>query len=199
VPEVAVFLNGVQNVQLQNCVIDGFDFGVFAVKSKVPAEIKGNPGELARRRNKILENTVNARFLAVALVTVDNTEVKDNTIKYTAAGGKGIYVGRDSDLNRINNNKITGDIAAAASQAVGAPGPVGPSNPVVPAGQAVLITQTLAPDPTLLNAIIEGELYQLPISKSPVPNGDFSEDNLFDGNTVVFKQLPFDGVVISIA
>jgi parallel beta-helix repeat protein len=199
VPEVAIFLNGVQNVLLQNCVIDGFDFGIFAVKSKVPAAVRDSPGELAQRRNKILGNTVNARFLAVALVTVDNTEVKENSIKYTAAGGKGVYVGRDSDMNRINNNKITGDIASATSQAVGAPGPVSPSNPVVPAGQAVLITQTLGPDPTLLNAIIEGELYQLPVSSSPVPNADFSEDNLFEGNTVVFTQTPFDGVVISVA
>jgi hypothetical protein len=109
-------------------------------------------------------------------------------------------VGRDSDLNRINNNTITGDIASATSQAVGAPGPVNPSsNPVVSVGQAVLITQTLGPDPTLLNAIIEDELFQLPVVNSPTANEGFSEDNLFEGNTVVFTQLRFDGIVISIA
>ena len=206
-PEVAIFLNGVQNVQIQNCVIDGFDFGIFAIKSKIPDAIKNNPGELAQRRNKILQNTINARFLAISLASVDNTEIKDNTIRYTTAGGKGIYVGRDSDLNRINNNTITGDIASAASQAVGAPGPAIPSpnptqpssNPVVPVGQAVLITQTLGPDPTLLNAIIEGELFQLPVVNSPTPNESFSQDNIFEGNTIVFTQTPFDAVVISIA
>src|SRR6266498_1212387 len=121
VPEVAIFLNGVKNVQIQNCVIDGFDFGIFAVKSKVPAEIRNTPGKLPQLRNKILQNTVNARFLAISLASVDNTEVKDNTIKYTTMGGKGIYVGSDSDLNRIINNTVVGDIAPTpATPAVGA-------------------------------------------------------------------------------
>jgi hypothetical protein len=207
-PEVAIFLNGVRNVQIQNCVIDGFDFGVFAIKSKVTAAVRGNPGELARRRNRILQNTVNARFLAISLATVDNTEIKDNTIRYTTAGGKGIYVGRDSDLNRVSNNTITGDIASAASQAVAAPGPAIPSpnpstpssNPAVNAGQAVLVTQTLGPDPTLLNAIIEGELHQLPVANSTTVNAaDFSEDNLVEGNTVSFTQTPFDGIATAVA
>jgi Periplasmic copper-binding protein (NosD) len=198
-PEVAIFLNNVQNIQIQNCVIEGFDFGIFAIKSKVPAAIKNNPGVLAQRRNKILQNTINARFLAISLASVDNTEIKDNTIKYTTAGGKGIYVGRDSDLNRVNNNTITGDIASLSSQAVGAPGPMNSSsNPVVPVGQAVLVTQTLAPDPTLLNAIIEGELHQLSVANSPVVNGDFSEDNLVEGNIVVFTQTPFDGIATAV-
>jgi hypothetical protein len=201
-PEVAIFLNGVENIQIQNCVIEGFDFGIFAIKSKVPAGLRGDQGALAQRRNKILQNTVNARFLAISLATVDNTEIKDNTIKYTTAGGKGIYVGRDSDLNRINNNTITGDIASSSSQAVAAPGPAIPSpnlenpspNPPVAAGQAVLVTQTLGPDPSLLNAIIEGELHQLPVVSSPTLNADFSEDNLVEGNTVVFTQTTFDGI-----
>lgn len=207
VPEVAIFLNDVQNIQIQNCVIEGFDFAIFAIKSKVPPRLKGNQGALARRRNKILQNTINARFLAISLASVDNTEIKDNTISYTTAGGKGIYVGRDSDLNRINNNTITGNIAATpGTPAVGAPGPAIPSpnpanpssNPPVAAGQAILITQTLGPDPTLLNAIIEGELYQLPIVNSTTLNADFSEDNLVEGNTVSFTRAPFDGIATAV-
>ena len=34
-PEVAIFFNAAKNVQIQNCTIDGFDFGIFAIKSKV--------------------------------------------------------------------------------------------------------------------------------------------------------------------
>ncbi len=200
VPEVAIFLNGVKNVQIQNCVIDGFDFGIFAVKSKVPAEIRNTPGKLPQLRNKILQNTVNARFLAISLASVDNTEVKDNTIKYTTMGGKGIYVGRDSDLNRIINNTVVGDIAPTpATPAVGAPGPVSKSsNPEVPEGQAILITQTLGPDPTLLNAIIEDELFQLPVVKSTKLNADFSEENLVEGNTISFTQVPRDGIATAV-
>jgi hypothetical protein len=78
-PEVAIFLNGLQNVQIQNCVIDGFDFGIFAIKSKVPLELEGNQGALAQRRNKILQNTINARFMAIGLASVDNTERSKTT------------------------------------------------------------------------------------------------------------------------
>lgn len=192
-PEVAIFLNGAQNVQIQNCVIEGFDFGIFATKSKAAPAVTFTG-------NKIVKNIINANFVAISLASVDNTEISRNNITYTAAGGKGISVARDSDLNRISNNTITAAIKSARTQAVSAPGPVNASsNPLVSAGQAVLITQTLGPDPTLLNAIIEGELFQLPVSDSPVPNKDFTEDNIFEGNTIVFTQVPFDGIVVSIA
>jgi parallel beta-helix repeat protein len=197
-PEVAIFFNAAKNVQIQNCTIDGFDFGIFAIKSKVS---RTRQDELGRLQNKILDNTINARFTAVSLVSVDNTEVKNNTIKYTTAGGKGLYVGRDSDLNKIEGNTITADISPAApKEAVTAPGPVNTSsNPSSVAGQAVLITQTLAAEPTLLNAIINGKLYQLTVKDSPSADHDFTEDNTFEGNTITFTQDAFDGIVLSIA
>ncbi|HKO97435.1 MAG TPA: NosD domain-containing protein [Pyrinomonadaceae bacterium] len=199
-PEVGIFLDHAENVLIQNCVIEGFDFGIFAINNKVRPIIKANPRALALVRNKILQNTINARFLAISLASFDNTEIKDNTITYTTAGGKGIYVGRDSDINSIIGNKITGDIAVAGSPAVGAPGTDNPTtNPPVTAGQAVLITQTLGPEPTLMNAIIEGELFQLPVLKSATANEKFSGDNRFEGNVIAFTQVPTEGVVISIA
>jgi parallel beta helix pectate lyase-like protein len=209
-PEVAIFLNGVENVKILNCKITGFDFGIFAINSKVLPDIRKDLGELVRRRNIIARNNINARFAAISLAAVDNTEIRSNIITYTTAGGRGLYVGRDSDLNRILSNTITGDIASATSQAVGAPGPVNlaespnpnpnmASNPISPPGQAVLITQTLGPEPTLLNAIIEGELFQLTVANSSCPDAQFSEDNIFSGNTITFTQNRFDAVVLSIA
>lgn len=199
-PEAAIFLNDVKSVQIQNCIIEGFDFGIFAINSKVPAAIRQNPAALLRQRNDIVRNTINSRFLAIALATVDNTSIRRNTIRYTSAGGKGIYVGRNSDLNVIFGNTVIGDIAATpATPAVGAPGPVSPTtNPSVAAGQAILVTQTLASDPTVLNAIIEGQLYQLPVVKSKTLNEDFSEDNRVDDNTVTFTQMPFDGIATTV-
>ena len=200
-PEVAIFINAAKNVQIQNCTIDGFDFGIFAIRSKVSGTLRERQDELGRLRNKILDNTINARFTPISLVSVDNTEVKNNTIKYTTAGGKALYVGRDSDLNKIEGNKITADISPSApKEAVTAPGPVNTSsNPSSVAGQAVLITQTLAAEPTLLNAIINGKLYQLTVEDSPTLNQDFTEDNTFEDNTITFTQDAFDGVVLSIA
>jgi len=200
-PEVAIFINAAKNVQIQNCIVDGFDFGIFAIKSKVSRTLREQQGELGRLRNKILGNTISARFTSISLVSTDNTEVKNNTIKYTTAGGKGLYVGRNSDLNKIEGNTITADISPSApKEAVTAPGPVNTSsNPSSVAGQAVLITQTLAAEPTLLNAIINGKLYQLTVEASPKADEDFTEDNAFEGNTITFTQDAFDGVVLSIA
>lgn len=203
-PEVAIFLNGAQNVVIKNCTFDKFDFGVFAVNSKRNPD---SPPSI-----QILNNIIVARFVGISLMSVDDTEIRGNQVTSIITGGRGLYVGRNSDRNIILNNTIRVDITPdpndpnlnSTQTAVRAPGPAGASNPLVgplsanaKEGSAILIAQTEGPEPTLLNAIVEGVLYQLPVGNTAAPE-DFSEDNIFEGNAVTLVgTIPVDGVVLA--
>jgi hypothetical protein len=197
-PEVALLLFDAHGVKVQNCNIDGFDFGVLALKSKVSEEERDEPGALARLRNRILDNTISARFAAISLLSADNTEIEGNRITFTTRGGRGILVQLDSDINSIKDNVIIGDLTPGVGGAVKLPGPSGDSNPVRTRGAAVLCAQLESDDPTLFNAVIDGALFQLPAMNSPAPDRDFTEDNIVEGNSVHFPQVPDDGVVLAI-
>jgi hypothetical protein len=197
-PAVAVLLRRSWGVKIQNCRIVGFDFGIFALKSKVPAEIRADPGALALVRNKFLGNTVSARFTAISLFQADNTEIAENAIAYTTLGGRGIVIELDSDLNRVTGNAITPDLTPGKSGALKVPGPMGASNPVVgTAGGAILVAHVEGPDPLLFNVVIEGSLDQLVPTQSPTPNEDFSADNLVDGNSISFPHADNDGIALT--
>lgn len=215
-PAVAVFIDGAQNVQIKNCIIDRFDFGVFAVKIKIAPF---SPSI------QIFQNTIKARFAGISLMSVDDAEVRDNVVTLTTNGGKAIYVGRNSDRNRIISNEIGVSIPVQFNdtRVLRVPGPELSSNPAVPtapplangsavgAGSAILITQSEGNEPSLLNAIFEGNsaqalckkkkcLIQLPINFSAQPNGDFSEGNLVEGNRIRINTgfLSIDGVVLAV-
>jgi Right handed beta helix region len=196
-PEVAILLREAYGVKIQNCIIEGFDFGIFALKSKTPKEYMDDPGTLLHLQNKILENTINARFAPISLIFVDNVQIAGNVLTYNRNGGAGVLVQRDSDLNRITNNQITGNLSQ--SGAVRVPGPIGGSNPVFTAGgAAVVIEQLGGAEPALLNAVIQNTLYQLNVTNSSVPNEDFTADNLVEGNTINFVQGDNDGIVLAL-
>lgn len=195
-PEVAIFLNGVQNVLIKNCTFKEFDFAIFAINSK------RNPDSAPPIR--LLNNTIVSRFAGISLISVDDAEIRDNKVTSITKGGRAIYVGRNSDRNRILNNEIRVDIRstnAVVNEAVRVPGTaVGVTNPRSAEGSAVLITQTEGPEPALLNAIIDGVLYQLPVRNTAAPE-DFSEDNIFEGNSVIVTSVDtiIDGVVVAAA
>ena len=195
-PEVAIFLDKAKSVQIKNCVMLGFDFGIFAVNSEQP------PG---RAPIQILKNKVRARFVAISLMKVDDAEIKGNLLEWRTRGGRALYVGRDSDRNKILDNHISARLDNSF-EAVRVPGPksaASGANPPLSQGSAVLITQTEGAEPTLLNAIIDGELVQLTVEKvesSEVPDERFSEGNTFTGNTIrIFGTQPVDGVVVAIS
>lgn len=204
-PEVAIFINGAQNVQIRNCSINGFDFGIFAINGK-RRQVSANPPL------QIFQNKIDARFVGISLMSVDDTEIRGNRLGLSTRGGRAIYVGRDSDRNRILDNKIDVNISTADNTPVfRVPGPELPSNPVVGPtspnpnarlGSAVLITQIQDAEPTLLNAIIEGKIFQLRVTDSARPNTDFSESNIFKGNTITISRatgtVPVDGVILAI-
>jgi hypothetical protein len=220
-PEVGIFLDGAQNVQIKNCFIDKFDFGIFAINSKHP--VFSTPIQIAY-------NNIQSRFAGISLMFVDDAEVRHNQMRLTINGGRAIYVGRNSDRNRILDNEIGVVIPTLFNdtKVFRAPGPELPGNQAVPtptpspgpggtllaraAGSAVLITQTEGPEPSLLNVVIEGAsamdlcgatkcvVSQLEVKPVPEPNVEFSEDNVVEGNTIRFRRgtLPVDGIVLAI-
>ena len=180
-PEIGILLIAVQNSRLQNCVLDGFDFGVFAAGSKVSPEIRNNPGALARRRNSLVSNVINARFYGIQMFNVDNTEIKGNAITFKSPGGIGIEVTRDSDLNQIRNNAVVGSFSPPIDPAPMAPGP---SNPPMFSGGGLVIfvaqLGSLSLIPALANVIVGDALYQFSVSVA-----ERSEDNLVEENTII--------------
>jgi Right handed beta helix region len=208
-PEVAILLTEASGVQIFNCNIHGFDFGIFAINSKVPEQVT-DPAILSDRQNTILGNVINARFTPISLMFVDNTHIIDNHLSYNTNGGVGLTVERNSHRNHIINNDITGNFTAMG--AVRVPGPKGASNPeftVMPHGAAILIAQVGGPPlfnaviPLLFNGVVENTLYQLDATKGArlpcdpsfpphgsdkclVPNDEFTADNVVDGNSITF-------------
>jgi hypothetical protein len=238
-PEVAVFLHNVRNVTIQNCPMDGFDFGIFALDIKDWTPQTQSPLQGARKTAKmpararkkqkisssktlpfipikIINNQISARFLPLTLMLVDKAQITGNTLTYNTIGGRGLYVGHNSDSNVINqNNQIIANLSTAARGAVRVPGPSdASSNPVTglvdpDASSAVLITHTEGPEPALLNvvmkrttAVANPTLYQItvepyqPPEDTPYPE-DLSENNLFEGNIITFNQYPNDGIVVA--
>ncbi len=98
-PGVAVFLNHAYKANVQNCNIQGFDFGILSFNAKR----QGEPPQ----GNKIRNNTINARARGIYLLNVDDHLVVDNTVRYLSEWGHGILVDMDSDNNQIIGNTIT--------------------------------------------------------------------------------------------
>lgn len=219
-PQVAIFLDTVENVQIKHCFIDTFDFGILAINSKSAP---------FRPPIQILHNVIQARFAGITLMSVDEAEVRDNVLRLTVNGGKGIYVGRNSDRNRILDNEIGVSIPREFNdtKVFRVPGPDLPSNRPIPtpaptpngttplagaAGSAMLITHTEGPEPSLLYVIFEGDtafalcnakkclLRPLAINFSAEPNEDFSEGNTIERNTIRINTgtLSVDGLVLAI-
>lgn len=212
-PEVAIFLNGVQNVKIKNCKIHNFDFGIFAINGK------RDPGGAIPSIQILNNKGIVARFVGISLMSVDDSVIRGNSMAVTAKGGRGIYVGRDSDGNQIRNNTITGRIPSDDLTPVfRAPGLQAlPSNPVMGSaevGSAVLITQIENLEPSLLSAVITDTsaqhelcgkpkcLFQIPIDKGAISNENplFSKKNIVKGNIIHFKPGFFaqDGIVLAV-
>jgi parallel beta-helix repeat protein len=105
-PEAGIRLDGATGVKVQNCVIDGFDFGVVIQNEKVTTD---DPVALAQQRNKILSNTITSLYQGVTLIDADNNQVSDNVISVSSGGGVHIFVAGDSDSNLITHNTVSGN------------------------------------------------------------------------------------------
>lgn len=172
-PEVAVLLNNVNGVKVQNCDIEGFDFGVEIVNSKVAEDVRNDPKTLASLSNRILSNTIIARYGGVQILNADNSEIKDNDITLATGAGRGIAILSDSDLNRISNNKITGR--------TGSPEPlvILPGTSPYSAHTVGVVTSSLSFLP-LINMRLGDTLVQI-VWKG---NETRPDNNLIDGNKI---------------
>jgi hypothetical protein len=203
-PQVGLFLYDVRNVQIKNCHIEGFDFGIFAMHSKVA---RGD----TTTNNGFTNNFIIAHYTAISLFEVDNTEIANNELTFTQIGGRALTVQRDSDGNKIHDNEtIKADLSATRAGAYLAPLPRDPntgfvsllSNPLISdttKPQVVFIGQLQGPDQTLLTAVIEGIVYQHVVASSIQPQ-DFSEGNVFDSNKLFLPNadVPYDGIALAL-
>ena len=198
-PQVGIFLNDVHDVLIERCVLEDFDFGVFAIKSKAPFGSQFHSFLM-------VDNIINARYTGVSLNTVDNAEIVNSTITYSRAAGRALYIGRDSDSNWVARNLFVANLDAADTpRAFRAPGPESAANLALPIPNqpqsaprgVVVITQVEGPEPTLLNAVIGNKLFQLTTTETLEPNSKFSDGNRFEGNTIRFAAVPADGVVLA--
>ena len=99
-PQVGIFLNNVQNVRIENCHITGFDFGIFAIKSKRTSSLTQPEPLPLFKPIRIRHNIITSQYTGVSLMSVDEAVLERNIIVYTRAAGRALYVGRNSDLNQ---------------------------------------------------------------------------------------------------
>jgi hypothetical protein len=198
-PQVGFFVPDAHNVQIRNCKIIGFDFGIFAVKGKTSA------GSTAIN-NTLADNQIIAHYVGISLLSVDNTEVANNQVTVTHQGGRAINVQWDADRNNLHNNTIIGDFDSARNGAFVAPSTDANGNPVTVASnpltnskpQLVFIGQLQGVERPLLTAVVNGAIYQFSITAAPAES-DFTEDNVFDSNTLsVNLANTYDGLVVAL-
>jgi hypothetical protein len=173
-PMVAFLFNGAHSVTLQDCIVDGFDFGIYARNSKHSA------GPTADQLgNKILSNTFHVRHLGICLLDVDDMQISDNDITATSSAALSIFVWRDSDRNLVKNNRLVIDNAEGVA--------FGPNDACAPNPEAPRALQDYATGifvatgvfaQTLTTAVIDGTVYQT----ASTPAGGRPEDNVVEGN-----------------
>jgi hypothetical protein len=103
VPEVGIFLNNATGVEIRNCSIEGFDFGVVIVGNRLPAD--GH--ESRRQENRIRWNDISARVHGLLLIRSDANQITDNTVEWSSGGGSGVAIYQGSSRNRIAGNTLT--------------------------------------------------------------------------------------------
>ena len=82
------------------------------------------------------------------------------------------------------------------------PGPESDANPKLPSSPprtVVVITQIEGPEPTLLNAVVDGALFQLKIRNTPDSSTEFSRDNTFVGNVIRIGVVRVDGMSLTLS
>jgi Periplasmic copper-binding protein (NosD) len=170
---VAFLFNGADSVTLQDCIVDGFDFGFHARNSKHPAGLTAD-----RLGNKILSNTFHVRYSGLCLLDVDDLQIIDNDITATYSAAGSILVWRDSDRNLVKNNRLVMNAEGVTfgPNDVCAPNPDAPRTLLDGAGGIFVSTGNFAQ--TLTTAVIDGAVYQ----NASIPTSGRPEDNVVEGN-----------------
>lgn len=180
-PELAIILRGAYDTKIQNCHIDGFDFGILVTETKAPDE----DTESSQTQNKILANTIDVRTNAITLLKSDRVLIADNQLTYAAERGRGVVVEFDSDENLIVNNTISSTDAASTGLVRLYPG----GTLVTDSQIAVMDNEIHVLNATrpLQNVVVEGQLMQF-VSLDPqatdLEDSGRSDHNLIEGNVI---------------
>jgi hypothetical protein len=168
VPEVAIYVNAARGVTVQNCVLDGFDFGIEVANAKLPGDNRHHD-ELV---NRFLRNTISGWF-PIQVVGADDNLIEGNTLTYgQGARGGGVQIWADSDRNIIRNNTVLGRSIEENTRTPIFPGwRLGESRP----DAVFLLVGTQVQ--SVINIIIDGRLQQ--ILSDDVGRQD---DNVVEGN-----------------
>ena len=179
-PEVAILLRHAYGAKIQNCVIDGFDFGILLLETKTPPGGRATGGT----SNKILANTIDVRTNAVRLIRSDNARIADNRITYASERGRGLVIEFDSDDNEIVGNTITSTDAASTGRVRQLPGGVFADDQTAIMDNEIHLLQN---NRSLHNIVIGAELIQIANDRSATELEDSSrpDHNLIEGNTIV--------------
>jgi hypothetical protein len=191
-PEIGILLHGASSMTVENCVIDGFDFGVFSINSKLPAGADADA-----RAIKLLKNTITSRYTAVTLIAVDNTQITDNTLSFTTSGGQGVLVLRGSDRNLIKHNTITVAPSSDTTGVAKLPGPVLIAGSQSGGTGGIYVSQGTGL-PNLLTAVISGKLYQWLTPATQIADASFNADNVIEANTITMVD-PMNDISASVA
>jgi parallel beta-helix repeat protein len=185
VPVAGIFLNSVTGATVQNCVLEGFDFGVVITDGK------------DKKPNNIINNTISSLYQGVTIIEADNNIIRGNTIEFHNGGsGAGVLVWQDSDFNNIQKNTITSPSTASVFPGPGYPGgkdialigaafPVDAADPGSVAGLTGGTGMSFYSVPEILDFQIENITLQF--VRNPT---DRAEGNTIDENMINIKGNP---------
>ena len=178
-PELALFVRHAFDVNIQNCIISGFDFGIIVAQSKAVDAPGGQTG------NKILGNTIDVRTNPIDVINSDGVLISGNQLTYASERGRGVVIDFDSDHNQIVGNTITSTDAASTGQVLQLPG-----GPFVTDDKTAIMDNKihiLQADKELQNFIVSGVLVQVPagVRQSDLEDTARSSNNLVTLNNIV--------------
>ena len=166
-PLLAVVVRDAVDTKITNCRIEGFEQGIYVVRSA--------------GRNWINDNVIDVRVKGIALLGAVDTRVERNTIIVKSNFGAGIAIWRGSRGNQVRDNEVT-SLGGPAGEppATDFPGPPVSYSPPEAAPAAGIIIGSGGFDNPIVQFVLGGELYQLAIDAAV----SGVEDNVIEGNRV---------------
>jgi hypothetical protein len=165
--QLAVLIHDAEDAMLTSCHIEGFDFGVFVVRSTSHVVVS--------------QNVVDVVVKGISLFATQDVTVEENVVKYTSGQGLGIGVWRGSHGNVVRKNQIEGAVASADDMDPDYPAPdiqgrYAPSPGAVFSGTGIYVANGSL---SLSQFIAAGILFQFPNGLAGV------EDTIVEDNDIV--------------
>jgi hypothetical protein len=199
-PAAIIVLNGV-DVKVQNCVIEGTDFGIWAVNT-----MDFTPPPSPSFALMFQENVITAKYFGYLLDNIKHSLIAGGTVRFgIEAAGVGIQGRYDVDHNVISGVTLIADSSMVAATRW----PAAPGGPLLAPFINAVVFQAFSPDVVLLNLSIDGRDFQLAypqgnfrpglpddgfIDPEDMNDSGLANDNVIDGNTVYMHRAMFSGI-----